>query len=281
MKCQSGGATIPALLTLLGNKCGWNQLPNFTRTVATLKEQPQKADDPVWQMGMHRHLREIEKISDVDSRLSRYQLLTDAWFADAMQFEAPFVLAVDAYEKTSTLFDQWFSQEFLVGVTHTTQMRVLVGGQTVPKMREEWSFCASLQDLQGVHEAKDWMAWAEETGFQVPSLEVMTGVVLALQGRPSQIIEVIQTRFSRSSGPIKSKASLFEQRKCFFNNMTQNFSLNELKNICFFLNIDYENLPDHNQKGAFVRELLAHAERVGQLKALVQACQAERKHLEW
>jgi hypothetical protein len=44
-----------------------------------LQEQPDKADDPIWQMGMHRHLREIGQIIDVESRLSRYQLLTDAW----------------------------------------------------------------------------------------------------------------------------------------------------------------------------------------------------------
>ncbi|VAW38793.1 hypothetical protein MNBD_CHLOROFLEXI01-1148, partial [hydrothermal vent metagenome] len=260
---------------------GWDKLPRFTRTVANLLESPASVDDPIWQMGMHRHLRDIGKISDLASRLTRYQLLSDAWFADSMQFETPFLLAIDAYETASTLFDRWFSQDFLVGVANASQMRVVVAGQTVPAMQEAWSFCASLQELEGIHEAKEWLAWAEAVGYQVPSLEVLAGVVLALKGNPSQIIEVIKTQFPRSNGPIKSKDSLVQQRRKFFNNLTQAFTLTELKKTCFFLGIDHESLPNHNQKESFVIELLGHVERHGRLREFIQECQAERPHLAW
>ena len=281
MKLQGGGDSVAAVFSSMGGRRGWENLPRFSRTVAILLEALGNVDDPVWQMGMHRHLREIGKIGDLESRLSRYQLLSDAWFADSMHFETPFLVAIDAYENASTVFDRWFSQDFLVGVANSRRMRVVVAGQRVPAMQAEWSFCASLQELAGIHEAEEWLAWAEAAGYQIPSLEVMAGVVLALKGNPGQTIEVIRTQFRRSSGPIRSKESLFEQRRRFFNHMTGAFSLSELKNICFFLGIEYENLPDHNQKDGFVRELLAYTGRIGRLKELIQVLQAERPHLAW
>ncbi|MCA9997288.1 MAG: hypothetical protein KDE56_16130 [Anaerolineales bacterium] len=109
----SGGETIASLLMALGSKCGWEKLPRFVETAVTLLEHPlEKATDHVWLQGMHRHLRDVGRIGDIDSRLSRYQLLTDAWFADANQFDTPLLLAVDGYENASTLFDQWFCDDF-------------------------------------------------------------------------------------------------------------------------------------------------------------------------
>ena len=280
MKLQSGGS-IGTLFTTMGSKQGWHQLPHFTQTVAALVEEPDKTDDPVWRMGMRRHVEQIGKISDRESQLSRYQLLTDAWFADAQQFEAPFLLAVDVYEKASTLFDEWFSQEFLAGVATVPNMRVLVGGQKVPQLREAWSFCASLQDLQGIQEARVWLEWATETGYQVPSLEMLSGVVLALAGNPSKIIEVIKTQFPRANGLVAPKESIYEQRKRFRQNMIDAFNLEELKDICFDLEINHESLPSHTQLNGFVRELIGFAQRQGRLNELIQVLQAERPHLEW
>lgn len=281
IKLQGGGDTVPTLFTRLGSEKGWPRLPNFSRTVATLLEQTDKVEDPIWQMGMHRHLREISQISDPNSRLARYQLLADAWFADALNFERPFLIALDSYENSSTLFDQWFRHEFLVGAANSHRTKVLVGGQKVPARDEAWSFCASIRELKGIQEAEAWMKWAGAAGYQVPSLEYLSGVVGALQGNPSQIIQFIQTQFPRSSGPIAPKASIREQRRRVRENMVEAFSLSELKDICFDLEIDYESLPGHDHLTGFVRELLAYAGRVGRLNELVQVCRDERPHLAW
>lgn len=280
MKLQSGGS-IATLFTAMGSKQGWHRLPHFIQMVAALVEEPDNTDDPVWRMGMRRHLEHIGKISDRESQLSRYQLLTDAWFADAQQLEVPFLLAVDGYEKASSLFDEWFSQEFLAGVANVPNMRVLVGGQKVPQSREAWSFCASLQDLQGIQEAVIWLKWATDAGYQIPSLEMLSGVVLALAGNPSKIIEVIKTQFPRSNGPVAPKESIYEQRKRFRQNMVGAFSLEELKDICFDLEINHETLPSHTQLNGFVREIIGFAQRQGRLNELIQVLQAERAHLEW
>ena len=281
IKLQGGGDAIPAVFTNMGGRRGWEKLPRFTHTVANLLEAPGSVDDPVWQMGMHRHLRQIGQLGDLQSRLSRYQLLSDAWFADARELEEPFLLAVDAYEKASTVFDRWFSNDFLIGVANSRKMRVVVAGQRVPQTQAAWSFCASLQELAGIHEAEEWLAWAEKAGYQVPSLEVLAGVVLALDGNPSQIINVIETRFPKKTGPAQTKESVYAQRRRLRENMIDAFSLSELKDICFDMEIDYENLPDHGYLSGFVRELLAYARRIGRLNELIRVCQSERPHMAW
>ncbi len=281
MQLRSGSEAIPTLFNLMGRQQGWANLPLFTGIVANLTEQPGKVTDPVWQMGMERHLGEIGKISDLESRLSRYQLLTDAWFADALQFDKPLLLVVDTYENASTLFDRWFSGDFLAGVAHSRQMRVAVSGQNVPEPREAWSFCASRRELKGILEAQAWLVWAEAAGYQLPSLEWMAGVITALRGNPSQIIQVITTTAPRRVGPISTKETVYSQRKQLRQNMTNAFNLEELRNICFDLEIEYENLSNHTQRNAFVRELIAYTQRVGRLAELVDVLRAERPHLEW
>ena len=281
MKLDGGGDAIPTLFTNMGSRQGWENLPNFTHTVANLLETPSKAGNRIWQMGMYRHLREIGQLSDVESRLSRYQLLSDAWFADSIQFETPFLLAIDTYEKKTTLFDRWFSHDFLVGTAMSKRMRVVVGGQSVPVTQTGWGFCASLQELEGIHEAEAWLVWAEQVGYQIPSLEILAGAVLALDGNPSKIIEVIKTKFGKQRGLLKAKASVRIQRKVIRENMIKGFSISELKDICFDMEIDYEELPDHGHLKGFVRELLAFAKRIGRLIELIEVCRSERPHLDW
>lgn len=115
----------------------------------------------------------------------------------------------------------------------------------------------------------------------MPSLEVLVGVGLALKGNPSQIHETIKTQFPKRRGPVKTKSSVYAQHRRLRENLIDGFSLGELKDICFGMEINYETLPDHGHLNGFVRELLAHAERIGRSNELVQVCQAQRPHLEW
>jgi hypothetical protein len=283
MRLHSGNETVPTLFSLMGHQCGWANLPHFIRTVAALIEQPDQVNDPVWQMGMHRHLEEIGKISDLESRLSRYQLLGDAWFADIMAFNTSFLLAVDAYENVSTLFDRWFSQDFLARVASLRQMRVVVSGKRVPEPHEAWSFRANWHKLKGVNETNDWVAWANQSGYHIPPEEEkwVKGVVDALNGNPSQITQIIEAKAPRSNSPPKTNEFEQKQNRLLRRNMINAFSLEELRGICFDLSIDYENLPNHGQKDSLVRELIALMQRNGRLDELIHVLQAERPHLEW
>ena len=282
MKCQSGDVSISALFTIIGNRFGWDQLPNFTHIVATFQEQSDKVNDPMWQMGMREHLSEIEKISDIESRISRYNLLTNALLIDIKQLGKPFVLAIDAYEKTPTLFNRWFAQKFLVGVTQINQMRVLVGGQTVPELREEWSFCAQFKELTGIDKENEWLAWAESIGRSAPSREAMEWVIKSLKGNPSQIVEVIKTQFPENGIPTELKEEIDHvPRRLVRKNLITSFSISELKDVCFDLNKNYEDFPNHNQISGFARELLVDAERNNYFPQLLEILQEERPDLDW
>ena len=93
----------------------------------------------------------------------------------------------------------------------------------------------------------------------------MAGVITALKGNPSQIIQVITTTTPQRVGPISTKETVYNQRKQLRQNMTNAFNLEDLRNICFDLEIEYENLSNHTQRDAFVRELIAYTQRVGRL----------------
>jgi hypothetical protein len=263
---------MPTLFIRLGKMYGWEKLPNFTKTVAILLEQPDELENPLWIIQMRRHLREIGKINDIESRLSRYSFLADAWFFDAELFEKPVLIIIDKYENSSTLFDRWLCQDFLIGVADSQRMQVLISGQKVPATEYEWNFTARVHQLKGVHEAEVWLDWAVAAGYQVPSMEEMVELVEILEGNPSQIIEVIQTQFPRASSVLKTELPSAD----FTNKMVQAFNLAELKNICFDLGIRYEDLPDHEILSRLAKEMAAYAARLGRLQELIQLCRRLR-----
>lgn len=61
--------------------------------------------------------------------------------------------------------------------------------------------------------------------------------------------------------------------------MDKHFNESELKNICFDLQVDYENLEGPT-KADKVRELIAHFDRRGRLNDLVLVCRQQRSHID-
>lgn len=51
--------------------------------------------------------------------------------------------------------------------------------------------------------------------------------------------------------------------------MRERFSMEELRDLCFNLNLDYERLEGHTNKDAFVRELITYCSRRDILDALI------------
>ncbi len=62
--------------------------------------------------------------------------------------------------------------------------------------------------------------------------------------------------------------------------MLQAFNEDELIDLCFALDIEYENLSGAN-KMSKARELIRYMDRRGRVKALVTLCAIERPHLNW
>ncbi len=58
------------------------------------------------------------------------------------------------------------------------------------------------------------------------------------------------------------------------------FSLAEVRNLCFEMGVDYENIPG-NMKSAFIRNLIVSLARKGQLQEMVDLVRIQRPHVPW
>lgn len=62
--------------------------------------------------------------------------------------------------------------------------------------------------------------------------------------------------------------------------IVQHYNDSELRDLCFELGIDYENLPGGG-KADKARELVAHCNRRGRLAELVELCRSQRPTAPW
>ena len=289
IKLENGGESVTTLFNVLGSKIGRQSLPNFNETLADLVGEPMPDQDSMWQMKLRRHLREIGKTADLPTKLSYFQLLTDGWFADALNFEQPMLLAIDTYEKRSTEFENWLREEFLYGVAHTSKVNIIIGGQSLPATDAEWEAYSVTHQLKGVSDPQDWLAWGEQVGLELPSADVIMGICLALKGNPSAIVETLQSQAVQKDviedeagdAPSSKPKLSFQYRKRIRQNIIEGFTLSEIKDLCYDLDIDYEILPDHDHKTGLARELIGYLGRNNRLEEFIDICQEERPELVW
>ncbi len=289
VKLENGGESVTTLFNVMGSKVGREHLPLFNEAVGSLVCEPLKDEaDAMWQIKLRRHLREIGKTADLPTKLAHFQVLTDSWFADSLNFPRPLIVAIDTYEKRSTEFDNWIREEFLFGIAHSNNIKVLIGGQQLPQADAEWEAFISTLQLQGVSDPQDWLAWGEEVGLELPAADVIMGICLALKGNPSAIVQTLEaaavpadntTETTDSGQP--SGGSTYQLRKRIRENMIEAFSLSEMKDLCFDLDIDYENLPDHSHKPGLARELVGYLGRNNRLEEFVDIVKEERPEFEW
>jgi uncharacterized membrane-anchored protein YhcB (DUF1043 family) len=62
--------------------------------------------------------------------------------------------------------------------------------------------------------------------------------------------------------------------------ITTHFNESELRDLCFKLNVDYDDLRSEG-KGDKARELVAYCERHGRISELLGICQQLRPRLSW
>ena len=69
-------------------------------------------------------------------------------------------------------------------------------------------------------------------------------------------------------------------RDTLYHKLNKSFNSEELRTICFFLEVDYDNL-NGNEKSSKIRELILLCERSGSLKELLTKCQEQRPNEIW
>ena len=72
-------------------------------------------------------------------------------------------------------------------------------------------------------------------------------------------------------------------RKQLYDQMRQSLNESELRDVCFYMDVDYESIAVHAKHTLYdkMRELIQAGERLGKLTALLQACERVRPEREW
>ncbi len=152
--------------------------------------------DRNWLLGINNHISVALHADNPQDRSYRRAALTEAWFEDVQQLAEPFLVVFDTYEAATAEIQEWLSGPFLARVATADPLRVVIAGQTVPdKLNIEWSQCCHEHRLYGVPEARHWLPVIEAMGRYIPDeppLIWLAGVCHALQGKPAEIIKIIE-----------------------------------------------------------------------------------------
>lgn len=79
---------------------------------------------------------------------------------------------------------------------------------------------------------------------------------------------------------IKPKTGELKTRSSFHDQMVDAFSINEIRQICFDLKINFDELPGDTLTDR-CRELYLYTERRGDVHRLIEICQRERPSANW
>ncbi len=80
--------------------------------------------------------------------------------------------------------------------------------------------------------------------------------------------------------PAPTEAFPTEKLAKLHQNIAAYFGDEELRSLCFDLDVDYADLPASNKDG-MARELVAYMERRGRIPELVEMCRKLRPNVEW
>lgn len=264
----------------LGRRVGWERLQNFTQQVAVLMNSPHAHTDLIWRHGLRQHLQSIMQIESVTDQKDRRAVLTDALFADLQAFQTPRLLIFDTYEQATTELDEWFSSHFLPWVSDTDSLRVLVAGQKLPEESADWRHCCNIHKLDGIRDAQAWLPVAHAMGRTVPSLDYLAGACAMADGNPSKILDFV--RLLPVTGEMRQpQQTIAETRTQLRRSMVDRFEDQDLRDLCFDFNIDYENLGHSDNKRAKVIAIIEYMDHRARLPELVIQCKELRPGMEW
>jgi energy-coupling factor transporter ATP-binding protein EcfA2 len=186
-----------------GARLGWDYFENFQQQIGELNRQLNINIDGNTQAGVGNminvELKALFENTTPEQRAERYTALTYAWAKDINNLNKPCLLLLDVYEQAQTEIKGWIDGDFLSCAADSRQIRVVIAGQSIPESFE-WSHCCEIKELDGVHEAEEWLLAIKAMGRVVPSpspIELLRGFCIALNGNPAAIMKFIE-KFPRA-----------------------------------------------------------------------------------
>jgi hypothetical protein len=196
---QLRGSTVDVaeIFYRAGRAVSWERLRQFTGQVAQLQQAATVKIDRNWLLGINNHISVALQADSPQDRSYRRAALTEAWFEDVQALGEPLLMVFDTYEAATVEIKEWLSGPFLARVATANPVRVVIAGQSVPDRHNiEWGNCCLEHRLYGVPEARHWLPVIEALGLYIPGespLDWLAGVCYAVQGKPAEIIKIIQT----------------------------------------------------------------------------------------
>lgn len=268
--------SVAEIFNRLGRRIGWQKLPKLSTQLSTFA-----GDDAInWQSNVSKQLRTALQLPDLNRRRQNIIDVTDALFTDVQNLATPTLLAIDTYEQATTELDNWFNAQFLPWIADTDRVRVLVAGQKVPQISSDFRHCASRYELKGIADAEAWLPIAQALGHEIPSIDFLAGVCAAFQGNPSNILKFIRLQ-PRTAVSAQPGQTVSINRVYLRQQMTTLFDLQDLRVLCFDLDVDYENIGESGRKEDKVIGLITFMQRRGRLPELVSLLRMMRPNVEW
>lgn len=199
---KSSALSVPEILDQTSERLGRTALPTFQRQFAEYSAIPIEVRENR-QQGWGNQINVDVRQFALPDRDQQRTLLTRAWFDDMNRLQPQLLLAFDTFEKASTDVRDWFGSAFLLRVARCPHLRIVVAGQEVPGINQrDLRRCSLQHDLYGVEKAKDWLPVVAALGLRLTGLDplsVLTGLCLAYNGNPGEIMKKLQEIKRRES----------------------------------------------------------------------------------
>jgi hypothetical protein len=106
-----------------------------------------------------------------------------------------------------------------------------------------------------------------------------------VEGQMNNIFSAVSAASTVTTKEVQAWQQIsFEAERELVNKLVKSFSLEELEELCFGVNIEVEEhikLSERETRSDFARAIVLHLKRRNQLPTLIQYCRKERAHIEW
>jgi hypothetical protein len=188
---KSAQTGIAYIFSRMQRRLGEDKFSNFNRALNNfLSAGVEIADNQI--EGTENQIQVILNAESEESRNFRLSKLQEAFFRDLQAVKKPILIIFDTFNLAPASVADWVGGGFLVEVADVENVRVVIAGQTVPKLSFEWSDIAATHYLEKIDDADAWYSFskAQNWNFGKESIELF---VRYLNGQPSQILQALES----------------------------------------------------------------------------------------